>query len=77
MTCSASDAPAPSLIGVQARLFGAIACDGALAGTLHDLARRSGTRPSDFLACLDELRRAGWVRAETGPEGALRLWLEP
>ena len=77
MAWGASDGPASSLIAVQARVFEAIAGDGALVGTLGDLTRRFGTRSDDLLACLDELRRAGWVRAETDPGGALHLRLKP
>jgi hypothetical protein len=62
-------------LGIQARVFEAVAGDGALIGALHGLARQFGTEPESFAEALDGLARAGWVRAESDPEGTITIRL--
>ena len=69
-------ATASARIPVQAQIFEAVAGNDVLTGVLHDLARQFGVTSSDFLACLDELVRVGWVAVETEPESHVRIRLE-
>ena len=71
------EAPIAAFLHVQAQVFEVVAGDDVLTGFPADLARRFGTTPDGFLACLDGLVRAGWVTVSTEPGGLCRIRLEP
>jgi len=76
MDSSTLENPFSAHLLVQSRVFEVIAGSDVLAGPLHDLARRFGVEPEDFLRCLDGLVRAGWVTVKAEREALLRIQLE-
>lgn len=76
MDSSTLENPSSAHLLVQSQIFEVIAGSDVLVGPLHDLARRFGIEPEDFLRCLDGLVRARWVTVKTESETLLRIHLE-
>ena len=75
MDSSTPENPFSAHLLVQSRVFEVVAGSNALAGPVHELARRFDVEPDDFVSCLDGLVRAGWVTVKTERETLLRIQL--